>query len=277
MIILQNFNWHFKSNPHKERIKEYNYALIILPIIIIWCIFLLLLKSEWEIKGFQNILYLTKVISITWLVMLPMKDYWNWAMQTQLLKSYYVIPFVLLMAISVIYLIGPLFALNVKWWSTYFLDNNRFFFGHTIITLSILFWSDILIKDHIVKEKETHIQEKVTIEQTISALNTNESNATLVTTHKLKLDYYVKKIDDCLLTTHRYEMTLRYADKAILFSLILTFCLYLVLDGVFNIHETEKDLYESYFEGAQIFSLIISTVIYFLIVKKYGHKTVYNN
>jgi len=276
LIISQFFNWIFKSKPRKEKIKEFDYALIILPCIIIWGLLLLLLKSEWKINGFQNMLYLAKVISIIWLVLLPMKDYWKWASETALKNPTYLFPFAIMMFISIVYVLGPFVALNNQWWSNYFLDDNRFFFGHTIFTLAILFWSDYLIKDYVEKENPSYSEEIEKLEKTLVLLENNNDQTVIEFHHKRLLSIKIQK-DDCELNLLRYEVTIRYADKAILFSLAFTYCLYWLLFPVFNILQNEKALYESFFEGAQIFSLIISTAIYFLIVKKYGHKTVHNN
>ncbi|MHB8336863.1 MAG: hypothetical protein ACYDEE_05550 [Ignavibacteriaceae bacterium] len=261
-----------------ERSREYNYAIKILPIIIIIGLALMFCKSKIEGSTFSNfdeILYLGKVTSIIWLVFLPFMDYWKWAFKNSLRETIYAFPFAIFILLLFTYLIGPIAALFSEPWSNILLNSNMWFFTHTIFTLSVLFWSDNLIKKFIENEKPKsfHQIEMITIviEQYVKDVNKKDEVEKL--TEELKV--FQRQCNEADSTIIRYEVTLRYADKAILVSMIFTFILYIVLRIFFKIQGTEITLYDSFFEGALIFSLIISTVIYFLIVRKYGTSTVY--
>ena len=69
-------------------------------------------------------------------------------------------------------------------------------------------------------------------------------------------------------TKEQYLEILRYADFAVIVSLWISLAIYLLLP-ILNLVSINES-YEFYFDGATSFQSIISTVVYFIIIKKYG-------
>lgn len=248
-------------------------------VIIIGCVLLWLRWGTWSLAGFDKMSYLAKIVSMLWLVGLPFVDYYKWEFKSDLKETRYAITFGAMMLITFSYLAVPFLSLSIPSWNEYLLLDNRVFFAHTIFALLILYTSDRLIVRHLGERHVTYQQTLIKRKKTRKALRLSTDRNAVESIESIEKEILVIKGQSAQvdLTLQRYKITIRYADKAILFSMVITYALYLFLPFAFVIPPNEKLLYASFFEGAQTFSLVISSVIYFLIVRKYGSKTIYGN
>lgn len=272
-LNVKKFNWKIVS------------SLIILVIVFTVGYILLLVKenvTSLDFEGIQRIIYLSKVVSILWLVSLPIFDYFLWAKNASLIKSLYAIPMIYLILVTGAYLFGAILSVKYEDICDFFLNRNEYFFIHTLATLFALAYADFLIIKYIeqdllkVSPPKIELVQK-TIDQLRKTSEKNKVDDQVLESHLREYYSLLSKnfVNNALL--RRYKATFKYADLSIFLSVLVTFFLYLSLSSVFKITGAQRQLYEIFFEGAHIFSLIISTFIYFIIVAQYGSKPIHNN
>ena len=262
----------------KTKNKELTLAIAITLGTVAVGLFILFLKSraKKDFTGLEQISYLTKVVSILWLVLIPIVDYWKWLVETPVKKARYVFPFILLMIITISYIALPFFTISNDAFCRYFLTDNYYFFSHTIFSLCILALADYFIIEHLKTGCLSRQQEIIELQKSIRDL---EESKLMTMSYKEKEKLKKLEEEECheKIRLERYQVTFRYADKVILIPLGITFCLYLTLASVFGIDGLERPKYDIFFEGAHVFSLIISSVIYFIIVMNYGSQAIYTD